>query len=213
MDSAETHHFFACICCRLLHHITADWANVVPHVLGELLPIVRALPPDRTLYDCYYRPAPRPTTDPYSDSEYSQTPEPPFALITPIPLLLSEVVSTIASLQETHDVPSECDRRMENSTLQLSTARDDYQRAFSDSQRKLEIARYKLIQACCSLHSSALDAEMRLMERQAKWDDLVRLLRGRPYFAEHFEFESRTYLGPDELCSRALPDFIRSNPL
>jgi hypothetical protein len=166
----EIQRALACICYRLLDHVTAEWVVLAPEILGCLLPIVRDLPPGQTI-STYY-----PSFSPDD-----------------VPPLLREVYTLRAILRETWQVPTDSANVVLLCVAGVNRAREDYQRSFAAPRADNIAACLRFIAGFLSLYATVIGAERRMMERQARWDSIVRNLRGRSFFCD-FSFE----LGEDE---------------
>lgn len=198
----------ACICYRLLDFITAEWADLAPDVLGRLLPIIRELPPGRTLAVCYPS-----GVEEEEEEEEARSRSPSAALLLQVPDLLREVFAVRAELRETWHVPRECANSVLSYMEELGEAREQYRRVYTAPRVVRDAARNKFLAAYGASHAAVIDAELSLLERQAAWDRLVRLLRGAPFYANEFDFDSEQYDGAERIFRDALPLAIRNRPL
>jgi hypothetical protein len=183
---------FACMCYRLLDYLTAEWVDLAPVLLGQLLPIVRRLPPHQTLGSHYPHRFPEP----------------------PIPSLLFNIFTLREQLSQTSTLLSESNAHIRIISSVIPVARHNYQRAFTSSSQQIRLAaRYQLFAAHMKVCGAVIDAQLRLAERGACWDRLVRLLRGNTFHEDCLEFifdNSDRYEQPDIIWHAAFPLALRN---
>ena len=155
----------ACICYRMLDHVTAEWVDLAPDVLGCLLPIARDLSVGQSVATRY----PSPSSE-------------------DVPPLLREIFSLRAVLRDSWQMPGHCSALVHMGVAEVTRARHNYRRSFADSYSDLLAARLRFIGAYLLLYAIVIDVELRLMEHQSRWDRVACLLRGQP-FLSNFSME------------------------
>jgi hypothetical protein len=157
---------------------------VAPVLLGTLRPIAEALPHGLSLSDVY--------TDPGAPSH---SPSPSDANANAVlPPLLSDVYALRKALVDAKNVPPSCANTIENASDRLSDERSNFQTHYEASVDLRDLAQRRFIAAHIALSTEILLADMKLMERHAKFDRLVLLLRGGSFFADvHFDVDSESF--------------------
>jgi hypothetical protein len=179
----------------MLDYITAEWYDLAPELLGSLRPIVRDLPPGRTLPDFYPSPMGGPSVDtsPSASSRRS------------VPSPLFEVFAIRAVLREAWSVPGDCAESIFMAAQTVSGARENYRRNYGARREVRNAARLELLAAHATLQSHVMETEFLFMERQVIWDRIVYFLRGNSFFVEDFAFDEEMYIEPDRLWFGVLP--------
>ena len=199
-----------CACYRLLDFVTEEWCDLVPDLLCRLGPIARGLPPGLSLSDRYGPPV----TEVEEPSSSSIAPSAAALPAAPSPLL--EIFALREALRETWDVPWECARVVQTEAGNVLDAREQYRRTLAQDAPRVDrsAARRQFIAAFITLHAAVIDAELRLLERQAGWDRLVFLLRGDWFFTDFpFDIDTYEYEEPRVAWFQALSVDIRNRPL
>lgn len=170
----------------MLDHITAEWVDLVPEVLGCLLPIARALSLGQSVATRY----PSPSSD-------------------DVPSLLREIFSLRAVLRDAWQLPSHCSALVHMGVAEVTRARHNYRRSFSDSYSDLLASRLRFIGAYLLLYAIVIDVELRLMEHQSRWDRVVCLMRGQPFWSS-FSLDEECDVTSGEMWFEALSPRLRS---
>lgn len=195
LDDGIVQRMLACACYRLLDYMTAEWADVAPDLLGELYPIVRALPDGRTLSDCY----------PFPDAGRSDSEPLPENAPHPIPPLLSDIFAVRRDIGASDSFPSMCGSIVSDAGSSFVEARRELQEVYYADQETRDVAEMRFLDAHIYLTSQVLHAEMKLVKRQADWDRLVVLLRGSTFYStDTFYFDSDTLERPHDVWLRAV---------
>jgi hypothetical protein len=184
IEDALVQRILTSFCYHLLDYVKSDWVVVAPDLLGRLRPIAESLPAGLCLADRYpemdARSSPSPSPSPSDDDvvEVVQDEDPPIA----IPPFLSDVYALRKALVEAKVVPTSCTNIIEDAGIEMSDARTDFQRKFDSPYALRDAAQRRFHTAYIAMTSEMLIAEVKLMERQANFDRLVRLLRGDSFF-------------------------------
>lgn len=109
-------------------------------------------------------------------------------LLNPIPKSISEIYALRKALVAAKDLPRSCADAIEVAGGELIDARSEFQSKFHSPQVLRDFARRRFHAAHIAMTTEMLMAEVSLMERQAKFDRLVYLLRG-DYFFTNLDFD------------------------
>jgi hypothetical protein len=183
----------------VLDYITVEWANLMPELLGRLVPLVRDIPPGRTLSDFYRSPRAEPPAD--NAMFYRSAPSP-----------LLEVFAIRAVLRESSTVPAECAHAIQIASERVAEEREKYRRTYCAPRETRAAARHKLFTSYAALQGSVMEGEFVLLERKANWDRVVCLLRGNTFFGD-FDFDLDVDYPSDMDWINALPREVISRPL
>jgi len=198
-DDHYTQRVLACACYRLANFISSDWASHYPDLLGRLLPIASSLPDGLCLSDIY---PDSEGSQPSHSHSHSHSPSDaegddnadPIVL----PPLIFELYTLRKALVEAKDVPDSCTIDLQAASHKLSEARRHFQSSYDAPKDVRQVAQRIFTAAYGDLHSQMIVADVKLMERQANVDRIVRLLRGEYHFtARHFDFDTE-YDGPSQ---------------
>ena len=195
----------ACACYRFLDYITVEWWELARGALGYLAPIVRDLPPGKTLTSFYSMPIDGPCAD-----------IPPFGRVfRHVPSPLSEIFEIRETLRasEPWTVPTEYALLIRRASKDVKWASFKYRLTRRNSPEARDSASRELEDAYGKYQKLVLESELRLLERQVLWDRVVFFLQGRIHIAE-FQFDSDAFPPlNEEFQSAAIPRGVFSWPL